>query len=263
MNEDNKQQGWICLYRSLQNHWLWEDTPFSRGQAWIDLLLMAKHAPQEFLDQTGKVISGEVGYIYRSERSLAERWGWSRKKTSYFLKILDTSGMIKLVKKRASRNTTIFIVNYEEYQQNLPNEEPVKNRKRTTASTSGEPVENIYNNVNNDNNNKNIYAQNFRIIWDHYPKKKEKAAAYKAYQARLNEGYSEEELLKATKAYAQECKDRRTAEQYIKSPKTFFGPNAPFTDYLKGDEKTDDEPEYKIAADYYRQWGYNGPGDED
>ena len=73
---------------------------------------------------------------------------------------------------------------------------------------------------------------------------------------------TEEELLEATKAYAQECKDRRTAEQYIKSPKTFFGPNAPFTDYLKGDEKTGDEPEYEIAADYYRKWGYRGPGDE-
>ena len=166
--------------------------------------------------------------------------------------------MIIISKKRSSRNTSIFIVNYEEYQKSALGKEPVKSQK----STSGEPVENIYNNVNNHNNNKNIYAQNFRIIWDHYPKKKEKAAAYKAYQARLNEGYSEEELLEATKAYAQECKDRRTAEQYIKSPKTFFGPNAPFTDYLKGDEKTDDEPGYEIAADYYRQWGYNGPGDE-
>ena len=258
MNADNKQQGWICLYRSLQNHWLWEDTPFSRGQAWIDLLLMAKHAPQEFLDRTGKVINGEVGCIYRSERFLAERWGWSRNKTSYFLKNLASCGMIIISKKRASRNTSIFIVNYEEYQKSALGKEPVKSQK----STSGEPVENIYNNVNNHNNNKNIYAQNFRIIWDHYPKKKEKAAAYKAYQARLNEGYSEEELLEATKAYAQECKDRRTAEQYIKSPKTIFGPNAPFTDYLKGDEKTDDEPGYEIAADYYRQWGYNGPGDE-
>lgn len=33
----------------------------------------------------------------------------------------------------------------------------------------------------------------------------------------------------------------------------------PFTDYLKGDEKTGDEPEYEIAADYYRKWGYRAP----
>jgi len=36
-------KGWISVYRSIQGHWLWEDRPFARGQAWIDLLLQANY----------------------------------------------------------------------------------------------------------------------------------------------------------------------------------------------------------------------------
>ncbi len=65
--------------------------------------------------------------------------------------------------------------------------------------------------------------------------KKEKAAAYKAYKARLSDGFSEDELETAVKRYADDCKSMHTEERYIKHAATFFGPNTPFADYLKGD----------------------------
>ena len=42
-------QGWISIHRQLQSHWLWEDKPFSRGQAWVDILMLANHDDNKFL----------------------------------------------------------------------------------------------------------------------------------------------------------------------------------------------------------------------
>lgn len=147
--------GWVKISRAIQEHWVWDEKPFSRGQAWIDLILMAKHSNEKFLDRRGKLVDGERGYIYRSERSLAERWGWSRKKVAGFLSQLAQDNMIEISKKRASERTTIFIVNYNEFQSigasKRASEEPVRNQ----SGASEEPVGNIYKNVKNDKNVKN------------------------------------------------------------------------------------------------------------
>lgn len=38
--------GWIKLHRKITDHWLWEDKPFARGQAMIDLLILAGYNNQ-------------------------------------------------------------------------------------------------------------------------------------------------------------------------------------------------------------------------
>lgn len=79
----------------------------------------------------------------------------------------------------------------------------------------------------------------FEEAWKAYPRKKDKALARKAYMARLNDGYSPDELISASKAYAQECAEDRREERYIKLGATFFGPSTPFSDYLKRDASCD------------------------
>ena len=99
--------------------------------------------------------------------------------------------------------------------------------------------DNEYDNDNdNDNENdiKKTYTCAFESLWAAYPRKKEKAKAYKCYKARLADGFSEDELETAVKRYADECKINHTEEKYIKLGATFLGPNTPFTDYL-GDWK--------------------------
>lgn len=78
------------------------------------------------------------------------------------------------------------------------------------------------------------YTCAFEQLWNAYPRKKEKAKAYKCYKARLADGFSEDELLLAVKRYADECKKNHTDERYIKLGATFLGPNTPFWDYLEG-----------------------------
>lgn len=81
----------------------------------------------------------------------------------------------------------------------------------------------------------NKYTCAFSEFWKNYPRKKEKSKAYKCYKARLNDGYSEDELLTACINYAAECEHEKREERYIKLGATFLGVNEPFADYLKGE----------------------------
>ena len=101
----------------------------------------------------------------------------------------------------------------------------------------------------------NNYSVHFESFWNAYPRKKEKAKAYKCYNARLNDGYSEEELLTAAAEYAKECKKRKTEERYIKLGSTFLSASTPFVDYLKKEgDKSEAEERRRPAADFYEQY---------
>ena len=91
----------------------------------------------------------------------------------------------------------------------------------------------------NDNVNVNVnvlkdktYTCAFEALWKAYPRKKEKAGAYRCYKARLADGFSEDELETAVKRYADECQRQKTEQKYIKLAATFLGPSTPFMDYL-------------------------------
>lgn len=103
----------------------------------------------------------------------------------------------------------------------------------------------------------NIYCPNFETLWAVYPRKTEKAAAYKAYRARLNDGFSENELLTAVKNYAAQCEKEHREKKYIKHCKTFLGASTPFIDYMKGDDEgaagTDAES-WPTPNEMYAKW---------
>ena len=125
--------------------------------------------------------------------------------------------------------------------------------------------DNVYDNDNVNDKNKN-YCVRFEQIWQAYPRKKEKAAAYKAYKARMSDGFSEDELETAVKRYADECKRRHTEERYIKHAATFWGPNTPFADYLKGETDGpvagNDSPDTGRAGKTYNDDSLGGVGAE-
>lgn len=108
-----EDQGWVSIHRAIQSHWLWEDKPFSRGQAWIDLILLANHEDRTiFFD--GKPEKVPAGSFITSISKLMDRWGWGKNKTLGFLKLLESEGMIRRVSN--ARRTAITLVNYWAYQ---------------------------------------------------------------------------------------------------------------------------------------------------
>ena len=105
--------GWQKIYRDIQNHWLWEDKPFSRGQAWIDLILLVNHEDNKTLID-GELVEVKRGSRITSLRKLADQWGWSTTKVKKFLEQLDKDNMIKY--KTDTKKTLVSIENYGLYQ---------------------------------------------------------------------------------------------------------------------------------------------------
>lgn len=139
------QEGWISINRQIQEHWIWTKQPFSWGQAWIDLLLLANHEDKK-VPFKGEVIVCKRGDINRSLQSLSKRWRWSLHKVSDFLNLLESDNMVE--QKRNSTGTVITIVNYDVYQLSPNKKGTQKEQKRNTKGTRKE----TNNNDNNDNN---------------------------------------------------------------------------------------------------------------
>ena len=116
--------GYIKIYRSVTRNQIWNDKPFSKGQAWIDLLLRANHKDSKVLinDIWIEIKPGETIW---SIKDMAERWGWSRSKVGRFIDGLQTERMVN--QKRTSKFTKITVVNWKKYQQ----DEHQTNIKRT------------------------------------------------------------------------------------------------------------------------------------
>ena len=106
-------KGWISLHRQIWDNWVWKDKPFSKGQAWIDLLLMANYEDKKVLIGN-QLITVKRGSFVTSVRKLCDRWGWSNTKVRAFLSLLEQDGM--LIVKSDAKKTTITIVNYSDYQ---------------------------------------------------------------------------------------------------------------------------------------------------
>ncbi len=112
----NNTIGWIKLHRKITDNPIWEDKPFARGQAFIDLLLMADNKDGEGFFK-GKVISTKCGEVRTSKLYLAERWGWGNRKITTFLTELEKAKMCTV--KCTPKCTTIFIENYAKYSANF------------------------------------------------------------------------------------------------------------------------------------------------
>lgn len=123
---------WIKLNRSIMEHWLWSGETFSRGQAFIDLLLLAAYADHKVMSQ-GRMIDVKRGSMITSVRYLAGRWGWSKDKTLKFLNDLESDGII--IKESDTKRTVLTIVNYGKYQNLQYNEQTQNGRKTDTERT--------------------------------------------------------------------------------------------------------------------------------
>jgi len=108
-------QGWIKLHRTLLDHPFWLSQPFTKPQAWVDLLLLANHAPDYFF-VAGQKIPVERGQVGRSLLTLGKRWKWSRGKVNRFMKFLQNERMVEL--KTGQHTSIVTICNYSAFQDN-------------------------------------------------------------------------------------------------------------------------------------------------
>lgn len=138
-------EGWVSIHRQMSENDLWTCEVFSRGQAWVDLIILANHKESYFYKR-GVKIEVKRGELSWSEVALSQRWKWSRNKVRKFLKDLEKEQQIEHQKTNVT--TRIKLINYEKYQSN---EQQIEQQK-DTKWTPKEQQKDTYNNVNNDNN---------------------------------------------------------------------------------------------------------------
>lgn len=145
-----KAIGWVPIYRQIQDHWVWDDKPFSKGQAWIDLLLLANHDDNKFL-LGNKLVEIKCGSFITSIEKLKVRWGWSNTKVINFLNLLENDGM--LIKKSDTKKTVITLVNYGKFNTSEKTKTMPKRYKNDTKTIREHTN-------NNDKNEKNVNKDN-------------------------------------------------------------------------------------------------------
>ena len=134
--------GWVKVHRDIQNCWIWEEKPFSRGQAFIDLILMVNHEDKKIMFN-GTLTEIKRGSGITSIRKLSDKWGWSKNKVDHFLKQLQSDEMISY--KKDTKKTVVSIENYDLYQsrdfekgqQKDIERTPMGNKKETDGKQKG------------------------------------------------------------------------------------------------------------------------------
>jgi len=143
-------EGWIKLHRKLVLSDLWLSETFTRGQAWIDMLILANHK-DGFIRVRGINIAIKRGQLGWSEVKLSKRWGWSRTKTRHFLKELEK--VQQIVQQKNAVSLLISIVNYDEYQK--------KDSKKDIKSTAEVQQKDTNKNVKNEKTNITVIFEVF------------------------------------------------------------------------------------------------------
>ena len=177
--------GWIRVNRSFLDNPIFNGYKLSRGEAWLQLLLLANHKPTEFLIDNFAVKVGR-GELAWSQKKLAQKWGWSLQNIRTYLKMLQRENMI--VVKSNTHTSIITICNYCKYQDIDLEDNTRVTHGQHTGNTRVTPYNNV-NNVNNVNNEKILSEKSDEITFEDfykaYPKKVKKLESEKAWK-RLN-----------------------------------------------------------------------------
>jgi hypothetical protein len=152
--------GYIKLYRGLQENLLWLSEPFTKGQAWIDLLLLTNYKPSYLKYRNGEMVKisrGECGY---SMETLAKRWKWSRGKVKRYFDLLESEKMIQ--QKTGSKSTIIKVLKFEMYQERTSND--TSNGHQTDTNKEGKERKEEYINLSLINSSERLGKREREIL---------------------------------------------------------------------------------------------------
>ena len=126
-----EKHGFICLHRSIMDE-KWFKEPFTKGQAWIDMLLMAAYK-NTTVEIRGISVSLKRGQLAMSEETYSKRWQWHRSKVRRYLDYLASESLMQIKVNTTNVTSVVTIVNYEKYQ--------AAERKTSTRKTPPKTVQ--------------------------------------------------------------------------------------------------------------------------
>jgi len=132
--------GFIAIDRQIKSHWLYEQKPFCKLAAWYDLLLKASYKDEAKV--IGNVtVEVKRGDVIVSLRQLASDWGWSTKKVSNFLSLLENDAMIET--KKGAKKKHIIINKYNDFQDVRKQKRNKKETQKKHSKPDSQEVDNV------------------------------------------------------------------------------------------------------------------------
>lgn len=247
--------GWIPAWRKLFDREDWmrptKRNPASYVHAWLDLCQMAQHKDGH---EQGEVRLAQ-GEVLVANRTLAKRWGWSKSAVSRFIERAKRGTMIGTV--RGTPQGTVYrIVKYEDYA--IPEKHSRDTSRDDSRDTSGTPAgqeqqltinkqqtDLVDGSTDSDpfpakprmRNGNRVYPDPFERAWAAYPKRdgpNPKTGAYKAFRARVMDGYPVDNLVKAAEHYRKHCESReQDGTRFVQQASTFYGPQEPWAEFVE------------------------------
>ena len=190
-------QGYIRLFRKIQESRHWPDKNFSKFEAFIDLLFLARFKDTT-IKRTDKHGPYELSYgdALVSERFLAKRWEWSTKKVRTWLNLCLEDGTI-MFKERSTKRSIVHLANMQVYAEWRRTERSAKDSteeaQKTHSGSAQEAKKNKETPLSPETplikkekkpSTKAGYTEDFEKFWNLYPKnkRKEKQQAFKAWK---------------------------------------------------------------------------------
>lgn len=135
----------------LESEW-WVSEPFSKPQAWVDLIGLANYGDVKRMEGE-KMVTYARGQVVTSVRTLALRWQWSREKVRNYLAALASDDMATT--KKTGKGIVISLANYGFYQDAARQKDQQTDNRPTTDRqlTDNRPTQNK-NNKNTKNTKK-------------------------------------------------------------------------------------------------------------
>lgn len=156
--EDNLGSGYIKLYRSVRDHYLFkEKVPYSKFEAWCDILLKVNFSDNKVMIK-GVVFEVKRGQTLRSLDSWADAWRWDKSKVRRFLDLLQLEHMVCIFNEKIT--TRLTVCNFDFYQRDQHNSDTVTTRRRHNSDTVTTPN----NKDKNDKNDKNNLSKGDTVV---------------------------------------------------------------------------------------------------
>lgn len=220
-------QGWISIYRKIQNSFVWTNS--DQLKLWLLILMKANHSENKFLFN-GEELSVSKGQMVTGVNVLASDFNEGVKPVNRvagrtlwrWLKKFEKEQMLSI--ESTSKYSVITVLNWDEYQQN-------DNHLSSSCQSS---VKHLSTN-NNDNNENNKTKVDYGALIKYLNEKTGRAfhnteANKKLIKARLNDGFTKQDFKLVIDYKAMDWKDNQDMQKYLR-PNTLFAPSH-FDDYL-------------------------------
>jgi len=230
------EEGWISLYRKIQNSFVWTDA--NQLKLWLLILMKANHSENKFLFN-GKEISLSSGQMVTGRNAITlefnngvkpvqqvsgrQLWRW--------IKRFEKEQMLSI--KSTSKYSIITVLNWGEYQQ----------YDQQVSSKCPASVQLVSTNNNDNNKDNNTMSSkkdetekvNYGALIKYLNEKTGRAfhnteANRKLVKARLNDGFTKQDFKLVIDYKATDWKDNKDMQKYLR-PNTLFAPSH-FDDYL-------------------------------